>query len=419
LTQRVNGYPAAFFDGPGGTQVPQRVIDAVSGYLRRSNSNTHGLFKTSRETDETIAEARKAMADFMGCSADEVSFGANMTTLNFALSRAIARDLEPGDEIVITDLDHEANRDPWLALEEKGVVVRSVAVKMPDCTLDHDDFARKVNEKTRVVALGYASNAVGTINDVKWASELAHSVGALCVVDAVHSALHAAVDVGAVGCDFLLCSAYKFFGPHVGVMYGRRDAFQRLRTYKVKPQDPEPPFKIETGTLNHEGIAGVTEAVNFIADLGEAAASGGGSFPCDDRRSDDHRTDDRRSSDRRSRIVAGFEAIESHERPLFRELMDGLRSIHGVTIFGLPADARRTPTVSFRLEGKSPAQVAGYLGERGIFVWDGDFYATTLVERLGLADKGGLVRVGIAPYNTMEEVGRLLDCLRELASGGG
>ncbi|MGE5542984.1 MAG: cysteine desulfurase-like protein, partial [Bacillota bacterium] len=358
LTQEVNGYAAAFFDGPGGTQVPQRVIDAAVRYYTNSNCNTHGAFKTSRETDEILAGARQAMADFLGCSAGEVAFGNNMTTLNYALSRALGRTMKAGDEVVITDLDHEANRGPWLALEERGVVVRSVKVNLADCTLDYRDFESKVNARTKVVALGYASNAVGTINDVKWAAELAHSVGATCVVDAVHSALHLAADVKDIGCDFLLCSAYKFFGPHVGVMYGKRDLFERLGTYKLKPQDDRPPYKIETGTLNHEGIAGVTEAVNFIASLGgeDGATSG-------------------TAASRRNRILAGFQAIESHERPLFRTLMDGLDSIPGTTMFGLPANARRTPTVSFRLKGKSPAEIAGYLGDRGIFVWDGDFYA--------------------------------------------
>lgn len=401
LKQKVDGYPAAFFDGPGGTQVPQRVIAAVVDYYENSNSNTHGMFKTARETSEIIAGARQAMADFLGCGPDEVSFGNNMTTLNYMLSRALARGMKAGDEIVITDLDHEANRGPWLALEEKGIIVRSVKVNLPECTLDYEDFERKVGPKTKVIALGYASNAVGTINDVKWAADLAHSVGAVCVVDAVHSALHVPVDVAAIGCDYLLCSAYKFFGPHVGVMYGKKSLFEKLETYRVKPQDPNPPYRIETGTLNHEGIAGVTEAVNFIADLGDLGSSGCACGCC--------------GGNRRVRVLAGFEAIESHERPLFCRLMDGLDSIDGVTVYGLPANAKRTPTVSFRLAGVAPDKVAEYLGDHGIFVWDGDFYATTLIERLGLADKGGVVRVGIAPYNTAEEVDRLLDCVRDLS----
>lgn len=415
LKQKVNGRPAAFFDGPGGTQAPQRVIDAVVRYYENSNCNTHGAFKTSRETDEVLAGARQAMADFLGCSAGEVSFGNNMTTLNYALSRALGRRMKPGDEVVITDLDHEANRGPWLALEEQGVVVRSVRVNLADCTLDYRDFEEKVNSRTRVVAVGYASNAVGTINDVKWATALAHSVGALCVVDAVHSALHVVADVNQIGCDFLLCSAYKFFGPHVGVMYGKRDVFERLETYKLKPQDDRPPYKIETGTLNHEGIAGVTEAVNFIAGLGRESLARQGAAGDAFSSSACSGAAYRALSVRRREVVAGFDAIESHERPLFCALMDGLDSIPGITVYGLPARANRTPTVSFRLDGKSPAEVAEYLGDRGIFVWDGDFYATTLIEKLGLADKGGVVRVGIAPYNTIDEVNRLLECLGELA----
>jgi len=419
LTQEVGGYTAAFFDGPGGTQVPQCVIDAVVRYYTESNCNTHGLFKTSRETEEILDGARRAMADFMGCSAGEVAFGNNMTTLNYSLSRALGRAMKPGDEVVITDLDHEANRGPWLALEELGVVVRSVKVNLPDCTLDYKDFESKVNPRTRVVALGYASNAVGTINDVKWAADLAHSVGAVCVVDAVHSALHVTVDVNDIGCDFLLCSAYKFFGPHVGIMYGKRDAFDNLRTYKVKAQNEMPPYKIETGTLNHEGIAGVTEAVDFIAGLGEAFVEekmGAGLDSDTGRCSCGCCCSEPPASSRRRDIVAGFEAIERHERPLLSALMDGLDSVRGVTMYGLPAAARRTPTVSFRLKGKTPAEIAEFLGDRGIFVWDGDFYATTLIERMGLAEQGGVVRVGIAPYNTAEEVDRLLHWVRKIAA---
>lgn len=443
LDLRVNGHMAAYFDGPGGTQVPTRVIEAVARYYREANANCHGEFTTSRRTDEIIAAARQAVADMLGAaSADEIAFGPNMTTLNFALSRALGCALAPGDEIIITDLDHEANRSPWQALGERGVVVRSVRVNLPECTLDYDDLERAVTTRTRVVALGYASNAVGTINDVKRAASIAHSVGAVCVVDAVHYALHGAIDVRDIGCDFLLCSAYKFFGPHVGILYGRRDAFERLATYKVRPQSPKPPHKIETGTLNHEGIAGVIEAIEFIADLGIAVREAdlgttaqqpaaalswsvskgaatlevsapqpepGAARPPDA----DHKA--KEPAGRRSRILAGFAAIELHERPLFSMLMDGLASIPGVTVYGLPAHGERTPTVSFTMAEKHPADVARFLGDRGIFVWHGDFYATTLIERLGLAESGGVVRVGIAPYNTAEEVNRLLEALREYA----
>ena len=434
LDLRVNGHMAAYFDGPGGTQVPTRVIEAVARYYREANANCHGEFATSRRTDEIIAAARQAAADMLGAaSADEIAFGPNMTTLNFALSRALGRALAPGDEIVITDLDHEANRSPWQALEEKGVIVRSVRVNLPECTLDYDDLETAVTTRTKVVALGYASNAVGTINDVKRAASLAHSVGAVCVVDAVHYALHGAIDVRDIGCDFLLCSAYKFFGPHVGILYGRRDAFEGLATYRVRPQSPKPPHKIETGTLNHEGIAGVIEAIEFIADLGtavqplaaalpESASEGAATLEASAPQpapgavqppDADHKA--KEPASRRSRVLAGFAAIELHERPLFSMLMDGLASIPGVTVYGLPAHGERTPTVSFTMAGRRPADVAKFLGDRGIFVWHGDFYATTLIERLGLAESGGVVRVGIAPYNTAEEVSRLLGALREYA----
>ncbi|MGE5593559.1 MAG: cysteine desulfurase-like protein [Betaproteobacteria bacterium] len=415
LELRVNGHVAAYFDGPGGTQVPTRVIEAVTRYYREANANSHGEFVTSHRTDEIIAAAREAVADMLGAaSADEIAFGPNMTTLNFALSRAIGRALAPGDEIVITDLDHEANRSPWQALEEKGVVVRSVRVNVPECTLDYDDLERATSERTKVVALGYASNAVGTINDVRRASALAHSVGALCVVDAVHYAPHGVIDVRDIGCDFLLCSAYKFFGPHIGILYGRRDAFERLATYKVRPQNPAPPYKIETGTLNHEGMAGVIEALEFIAGLGDAVERIEG----DDDGTKAARCPQShpgRANERRSRIIAGLRAIELHERPLFCRLMDGLANIRGVTIYGLPAQAERTPTVSFTMEGGRPLDIARFLGQRGIFVWHGDFYATTLIERLGLADSGGVVRIGMAPYNTVEEVERLLEAVEEYA----
>ncbi|MCR4403387.1 MAG: cysteine desulfurase-like protein [Firmicutes bacterium] len=416
LSLHVNGQTAAYFDGPGGTQVPIRVIEAVERYYKEANANSHGEFATSRRTDEIIAAARQAMANMLGAaSADEIAFGANMTTLNFALSRALGRTLTSGDEIVITDLDHEANRSPWQALAERGVVVRSVRVKVPECTLDYDDLERTITTRTKIVALGYASNAVGTINDVKRASSLAHAVGAVCVVDAVHYAPHGAIDVQDIGCDFLLCSAYKFFGPHIGVLYGRREAFERLAAYKVRPQNSAPPYKIETGTLNFEGIAGAIQAVEFIASLGTApgtavqSSGNGGAATTLGKRHDLAFG----GSTHRSRILDGMRAIDLHERQLFSRLMEGLAAIPGLTVYGLPACAERTPTVSFTVEGERPVDVARFLGDRGIFVWHGDFYATTLIERLGLAERGGVVRVGLAPYNTDEEVDRLLSTLEE------
>ena len=402
LQLMVNGHPAAFLDGPGGTQVPQPVVEAMATYLIKKNANTHGAFLTSRATDETIAEARAALADFLGASPGEIAFGANMTTLNFNLARAIGRTLRPGDEIVVTELDHDANVSPWLALEEQGAIIRWLPVDPETCTLDLDQLAGLLGRRTRVVAIGWASNAVGTINDVARAVRMAHDAGALAVVDAVHYAPHGPIDVRAIGCDFLLCSVYKFFGPHVGVLYGRRAAFEALATYRVRPQSPSAPEKIETGTLNHEGLAGAAAAVDFIARLGR-------------RYVDDFRPLLGAATGRRAEILAAMHAIEAHEAPLAARLREGLAALPGVRVYGPPEGYPRTPTVSFTVAGHHPADVARHLAERGLFVWDGDFYAVTLVERLGLAASGGLVRVGLAPYNTLDEIERLLAAVEELA----
>jgi cysteine desulfurase family protein (TIGR01976 family) len=405
LARTIAGHPVAYLDGPGGTQVPQRVLDAMHEYLVTSNSNIHGFFATSEETDAMIAGARETLGDFFGCGPDEVAFGANVTTLNFLLAQAVGRELNPGDEILITEIDHEANRGPWLQLAERGVLVREVPVLTSTCTLDWDAFDGMVKPgRTKVIALNYASNAVGTINDVARAAARAREVGAISVVDAVHYALHGPIDVKAIGCDFLLCSAYKFFGPHVGVVYARYPVLDALRTLMLNTQEPEPPFKLETGTLNHEGIAGAAAAVEFIADFGrhhEALVADqlpGG------------------LGGRRRAIVAGMLAGELHERPIARYLIDELSAIDGVTVYGPPAGHPRTSTVSFTLDGTSPADICRTLGEQGLFLWDGDFYAFKLVERLGLLDRGGLVRAGLAPYNTMEEAERLVAAVAELAA---
>ncbi|HHY95649.1 MAG TPA: cysteine desulfurase-like protein [Firmicutes bacterium] len=398
LRLRVNEHPVAFFDGPGGTQVPDTVLTAVTRYLVEQNANTHGEFLTSRATDVVIKEARRAVADFLGADPDEIAFGANMTTLNFALSRALGRDLVVGDEVIVTDLDHEANIGPWRALEEKGVVVRSVPFIAPECRLDMECLQDLIGPHTRIVSVGYASNAVGTINDVAAVVKLAHEVGATAVIDAVHYAPHGPIDCHALDTDFLLCSAYKFFGPHVGILYGKRQAFQRLTTYKVRPQLDDAPEKIETGTLDHEGIAGTTAAVDFVAWLGREAKG-------------------EPTLGRRQALLAGMAAIEEYEGELACRLLEGVSALPGVTVYGPPARARRTPTVSFTVDGLHPDDIARFLGERGIFVWAGDFYATTLVEKLGLAGRGGLVRVGIAPYNTVEEVDRLLNALGRYLQG--
>jgi len=387
LQLQVAGRSAVFFDGPGGTQVPRNVLDAITGYLVHSNANAGGRFHTSRLSDERLAGARQAASDLLGCSSREVAFGANMTTLTYALSRAIARDLAPGDELIVTDLDHQANICPWTVLEEQGLVVHRVPFAAPECVLDYRALEGKLSKRTKVIAFGLASNAVGTVNDAARVVAMARSVGALTVADGVHYVPHFPVDVKALGVDFLLCSAYKFFGPHVGLMYGREEAFAKLRTYRLRPQHREIPFRLETGTLNHEGMAGTEAAVDFIAGLSPVAG------------------------DRRQRVGAGMTAIEAWERPLATRLIEGLNQLPGVTVYGPPARAMRAPTVSFAVKGRQAGQVASRLGELGFFVWAGDFYASTLVDVLGLRERGGLIRVGFAPYNTPKEVEEFLQAL--------
>ena len=401
-----HGRPYVFFDGPGGTQVPRAVINAMADYLAHANANTHGLYETSRRTDQVIEAARGAMADFLNApSPDEIVFGPNMTTLTFQVSRAIGRTIQPGDEIIVTRLDHDANVAPWVALEERGAVVRRADFDVEDCTLDMEGLRRLINPKTRLVAVGYASNAVGTINDVRTIGEWAHAVGAWLYVDAVHYAPHGPIDVQAIDCDFLVCSVYKFFGPHVGVLWGRYDLLDRLPAYKVRPADPWPPDKFESGTKNHEGLAGTIAAVDYLADLGrvhgEAFADAAAGF-----------------TGRRGDLKRALAAIRAYERPLFERLVAGLQAIPGLTIYGitdLRDFDRRVPTVAFRLAGHSPQAVAHHLGDAGIFVWDGNYYALSVTERLGVEDSGGMVRVGIAHYNTADEVERLLTVLGELA----
>lgn len=408
LRRSINGKAVAYLDGPGGTQTPQRVLDAVGEYLAGHNSNIHGFFATSEETDDIIQQAHEAAGDFLGCDWDEVSFGANMTTLNLLLAQALRREMQPGDEIVITELDHEANRGPWLQLEEHGIVVREVPVDTATCTLDWEAFERLVGDKTRVVAIGYASNAVGTVNDVKRAAALAHRAGALCVVDAVHYALHGPIDVRDTDCDFLLCSAYKFFGPHIGLLYARRSVSARLRPLKLVTVEDVPPFNFETGTLDHEGIAGALAAIEFIADLGRRHEAGVSAAPEGAERLAG-------LTGRRRAIVAGMLAMEAYEQPLAARLIEGLNDIRGVTIYGPPSGHPRTSTVSFTVEGFTAVEVARALGRQGLFVWDGHFFALRLVEKLGLLDRAGLVRVGLAPYNTVSDVDRVIAAVAALA----
>ena len=398
LAQTINGHPAIFLDGPGGTQVPQRVIDAISQYLSRDNANSGGNYETSRRTDQMLLDARNAMGDFLGCDADEIAFGQNMTSLTFAMSRAIGRELKAGDEIVLTCLDHDANFAPWKALEERGVVIRVADIRERDCTLDMADLAGKINGRTKLVAVGLASNAVGTINDVAEITRLAHTVGALAYIDAVHYAPHGPIDVRVIDCDFLVCSSYKFFGPHMGVMYGKREHLRRLTPYKVRPATNDSPQRWEVGTLNHECIAGITACVEYLAELGrgvEAAALS-----------------------RRQAVLAAMHEIQLYERGLAEVLIAGLLKIRGLKFYGITDPQQfehRCPTVAVRIEGHTPAELANRLNERGILTWDGNYYAINLSERLGVESDGGFLRIGLAHYNTAEEVGALLAALREIA----
>jgi cysteine desulfurase family protein (TIGR01976 family) len=398
LARRVGEVPAAFFDGPGGSQVPQRVIDAVAGYLRERNANSGGVFVTSVETDAMLDEAHAAAADLLGAGdPGEIAFGANMTTLTLALARALGRTWSPGDEVLVTRADHDANVAPWLlAARDAGASASFVEIRR-DGTLDLDDLARKLSRRTRLVAAGCASNAIGTIQPVARAAELAHAAGALVCLDAVHLAPHARVDVAALGCDFLACSAYKFFGPHVGLLWGRRELLETLPAYKVRPASEALPVRWETGTLDHEGIAGTLAAIEYLADLGRAlepAAAG-----------------------RRAAIEAAFRGIEAHEQELSRRAVARLAAVPGLTLHGIGDPARvaeRTPTFAFTHARRTPSELARFLAGRGIFTWSGNFYALALTEALGLEPRG-VLRAGFLHYNTVDEVERLGDALLELA----
>jgi len=393
LKRTHNGLPLAYLDGPAGTQVPQAVIDTVSRYYTTSNANTHGFFVTTRETDEIIHDTRQAMADFLGADGPRtISFGANMTSLAFALSHAFARVFQPGDEVLVTQLDHEANRGPWLGLRRHGVVVREVRLKV-DGTLDYDDFAGKITEKTRLVAMGYSANAMGTVNDVPLVRRLTHQAGAWLLVDAVHYAPHFPLSVRELGVDFLLCSAYKFYGPHVGILYSREGLLDRLPTDCLRTQDQPAPCRIETGTLNHAALAGTRAAVDYIAGLGTGAS-------------------------RRERVVEAMTRLAAGEHALAATLYAGLVDIPGVTVIGPSfAGRHRAPTVSFVLDGRDPVDVCRFLAERAICAWDGHFYAIRPMEVLGLLERGGVTRLGISLYNTAEEIQRVLTAVGELAAG--
>lgn len=390
LTRRHRDQPVAYFDGPGGTQVPRVVADAMTDYLLHHNANTHWVYPTSVETDAVITGARAAVADLLGARSSEVAFGQNMTTLTFHVARALGRRLGPGDEVVITALDHHANVAPWRALEkERGVTLRMAEVRLAEGVLDLDDLARRVTPRTRVVAVGAASNALGTISDVRRAADLAHAVGAVCFVDAVHYAPHRLVDVKALDCDLLACSAYKFYGPHQGVLFGREDLLASLDVPKLDPAPDTAPERLETGTQSHEAMAGTRAAIDFLASLGHGAT-------------------------RRQQLASAYDDLHAHTAALFAGLWRGLSAVPGVTLFGPPADAARTPTAAFTVQGLSSRQVAEKLADRGLFVSNGDFYASTIVERLGLAE-AGLVRVGLAAYTSAEDVERLVEGVRALA----
>ncbi|MCB0154384.1 MAG: cysteine desulfurase-like protein [Anaerolineae bacterium] len=399
------GRPYVFFDGPGGTQVPQSVIDATIDYFTRANANRGGHFITSQRTDAMIGQARQAMADFLNAAdPKEIVFGGNMTTLTYNLSRTIARTLQPGDEVVVSWLDHDANVSPWLALEEQGINVQWIDFNVADCRLDLDHLASLLTEKTKLIAVGYASNAVGTINPIGRIAALARNMGALLWVDAVHYAPHGPIDVQSLGCDFLTCSAYKFFGPHLGVLWGKYDLLDSLQAYQVRPSAGRTPGKFETGTPDLEGIAGTLAAVNYLAELGEIFGS-------------QFAADFERYEGRRRLLKQAMKTIAIYERDLFTYLMAELQTVPDLTIYGItqPEEFKeRCPTVAFTRAGFSPAQVAAHLGQRGIFVWDGNYLALNVTERLGVEDSGGMVRVGLAHYNTKAEVDRLIAGLREM-----
>jgi cysteine desulfurase family protein (TIGR01976 family) len=394
--ERVHGgQPVAYFDGPGGTQVPASVARATSNYLLHHNANTHWRYPTSEETDQLIADARQALADFLNGRPDEIVFGLNMTTLTFHLARAIGRELGTGDEIVITELDHHGNVAPWRAVEqERGVTIRMVRMDPRTGTLDWADLEAAVTPRTKVLAIGAASNALGTITDVRRATQLGHSVGARVFVDAVHYAPHNLVDVQAIGCDYLACSAYKFYGPHIGVLWGKRDLIEALDAPRLEPAPQESPERLETGTQNHEGIVGAAAAVDFLASIAPTAGN---------------------RSSRRDALAASFALLHERGERLLEAMWTGLAATQGVTLYGPPPGTPRTPTVSFTVQGHTTDHVAEQLAERGVFVSHGDFYAATVIDRLDRRPDG-LVRAGCACYTTEEEVERLIDGIATLSS---
>lgn len=393
LERKHGGFPVAYFDGPGGTQVPRSVVAAMDDYLFHHNANTHWRYPTSAETDEMILGAREAFADFVFGRPDEIVFGLNMTTLTFHVARAIGRELGKGDEIVLTELDHHGNVAPWRALEkERGVTVKMAKMDLEYGVLDWQDYQRLLTPRTKVVAINAASNALGTFTGINQATKMAKAVGALVFVDAVHHAPHRPVDVKLFGCDFVAMSAYKFYGPHVGVLWGRRDVIESLDAPRLEPAPQESPERLETGTQNHEGIVGAGAAVDFIASLAIQAAN------------------------RRDGVLQALRGIEERNERLFEKLWDNLAEIDGITLYGPVPGRGRTPTVSFTLRGHSTDDIATSLARRGVFVSNGDFYAATIAERYGVGP-GGFVRAGCSCYTTEEEIDRLIEGVRDIVSG--
>jgi cysteine desulfurase family protein (TIGR01976 family) len=399
LARRVGNQPVVFFDGPGGTQVPQRVIEAVSHYLAHTNANHGGLFATAKDSDQLLDEAHRGLADFVG--ADDpatISFGQNMTSLTFALSRALSRRWKDSDEVLVTRLDHDANVSPWvLAARDAGAKVRYAGIRAEDCTLDMEQLRHSINERTRLVAIGCASNATGTINPVRQIADWAHQVGAVVFVDAVHYAPHSLLDVRELGCDFLACSAYKFFGPHLGILWGRRELLEEIEAYKVRPAPQEPPGKWMTGTQSHEAIAGALAAVEYLADLGRTLLENDG-------------------LGRRAALREAYRAIGAYERSLATRLLTGLDRMPEVKVWGPTRPEHmehRVATVSFTHDRFTARQMAEQLAQAGIFAWHGNYYALNLTETLGLEPEG-MLRVGLLHYNTLAEVERLLEALHAL-----
>lgn len=388
LERTHNGHPVAYFDGPGGTQVPRSVVEAMNDYLFNHNANTHWGYPTSNETDALIDEARQTFADFFNCAPNEVAFGQNMTSLTFHLARALGRQFAEGDEIVVTELDHHGNVDTWRSLEkDRGVVIRVLPMDIESGELYLDELPGLLNDRTRVVAIGAASNAIGTITDVAKVCRIVREAGALSFVDAVHFAPHSLIDVQKIGCDFLTCSAYKFYGPHIGILYGRNELLSSIDFPKLRPASDNAPDRLETGTQSHESIVGAAAAVDFIASLGRGAT-------------------------RRERLASAFEGMHSHDSALVTELWNGLAAIEGVKVYGPSPSRPRTSLVSFTVGDHPSSDVSKFLAERGLFISHGNFYAQTVVERLGVEDQG-LVRVGCSVYTTHDEVQRVLDGVRE------